>query len=98
MTPQDAGRDSRKSMVSVRLAPEEEAALKAEAASSGETLSQYIRDVLLRRIDSETEATDFRLYSVSSTGTVGSLALEAVDGELVSRTTHPYVSTLMPHE
>jgi hypothetical protein len=85
-------------MVSVRLAPEEEAALKAEAAANGETLSQYIRDVLLRRSDLETDATDFRLYSVSSTGNAGSLALEAVDGELVSRTTHPYVSTLTPHQ
>lgn len=87
---------SRKSMVSVRLAPEEEAALKAEATASGESLSQYIRDVLLRRNDSEGGTADFRLYPVSSTGTVGGLALEAVDGVLVPRTTQPYVSTLMP--
>ena len=92
-----AGQDSRRSMVSVRLAPEEEAALKAEAAANGETLSQYIRDVLLRRNEAQSEAVDFRVYSVSSTATVGALALEAVDGALVPRTSQPYVSALMPH-
>jgi Family of unknown function (DUF6290) len=97
MAERDSARDSRKSMVSVRLAPEEEAALKAEAAASGESLSQYIREVLLRRTDTETAAADFRLYPVSSTGTAGGLVLEAVDGALVPRTTQPYVSKLMPH-
>ena len=93
---EDGQDSSRKSMVSVRLAPEEEAALKAEAASNGETLSQYIRDVLLRRNAPEAGAADFRLYPVSSTGTAGGLALEATDGALVPKTTQPYVSALMP--
>jgi len=84
-------------MVSVRLAPEEEAALKAEAAASGETLSQYIRDVLLQRSSAaRAGAADFRLYPVSSTVTAGGLALEAVDGAVVPKTTQPYVSTLIP--
>jgi hypothetical protein len=82
----------RKSMVSVRLAPEEEEALKAEAAAHGETLSQYIRDVLLRRNAADTDTADFRLYPVSSTVAAGGLAIEAVSGTLVSKTTLPYVS------
>lgn len=89
--------NSRKTMVSVRLAPEEEAALKEEAAASGETLSQYIRDVLLRRSGAAAGAVDFRLYPVSSTVATGGLAIEAVDGALVPRTTQPYVSPLVPH-
>jgi hypothetical protein len=88
--------NSRRSMVSVRLAPEEEAALKAQAAENGESLSQYIRDLLLQRASTDSGAADFRLYPVSSTGTAGGLALEAVDGTLVPRTTQPYVSALTP--
>ena len=36
-------------MVSVRISPEEEAALKAEAAEKGQSFSQYVREVLLRQ-------------------------------------------------
>jgi Mobilization protein NikA len=89
--------NSRKSMVSVRLAPEEEAALKDEAAANGETLSEYIRGLLLRRSDAVAGAVDFRLYPVSSTVAAAGLAIEAADGALVPRTTQPYVSTLVPH-
>lgn len=92
----DTQSNSRKSMVSVRLAPEEEATLKAEAVAVGESLSQYIRDVLLRRNDAGAGAADFRLFPASSTGTAGGLALEAVDGVLVPKTTQPYVSDVMP--
>jgi hypothetical protein len=93
----DAGQESsRKAMVSIRLSPEEEATLKAEAAAAGETLSQYVRDLLIRHKDADSEAVDYRLYPVSSTGTAGSLALEAVDGSLVPKTAQPYVSPLTP--
>lgn len=94
----EGGRDnSRKTMVSVRLDPEEEAALKAEAAEHGETLSQYIRNLLVRRNSSvNTGAVDFRSYPTSSTGTPGNLALEAANGMLVSKTAQPYVSSLTP--
>jgi hypothetical protein len=99
VTSTDPGQEhSRKTMVSVRLAPEEEAALKEEAAASGETLSQYIRDVLLRRSDAAADSADFRLYPVSSTVAAGGLAIEAADGALVPKTTQPYVSPLMPGE
>lgn len=86
---------SRKSMVSIRLAPEEEEALKAAAAASGETLSQYIRDVLLDRA-TRADAADFRSYPVSSTVAAGGLAIEAVDGALVPKMTKPYVSGWEP--
>jgi hypothetical protein len=88
--------NSRRSMVSVRLSPEEESLLKVEAAASGETLSQYIRDVLLRRRDAAAVAVDFRLYPVSSTAAASGLAIEAIDGMLVPKTTQPYVSKLTP--
>ena len=94
----EGGRDSsRKSMVSVRLDPEEEAALKAEATEHGETLSQYIRNLLVRRNSSaDAGVVDYRSYPVSSTGTAGNLAIEAADGALVSKTAQPYVSSLTP--
>jgi aspartokinase len=99
VTSTDPGQEhSRKTMVSVRLAPEEEAALKEEAAASGETLSQYIRDVLLRRSGAAADSADFRLYPVSSTVAAGGLAIEAADGALVPKTTQPYVSPLVPGE
>lgn len=83
-------------MLSVRLDPEQEAALRAEAAAAGATLSQYIRDLLIRRNDANSGTVDYRLYPVSSTGTPGGLALEAVNGMLVPKTLHPYVSSLTP--
>lgn len=94
----EGGRDnSRKAMVSVRLDAEEEAALKTEAAEVGETLSQYIRNLLIRRnVGTGSPAVDYRSYPVSSTGTPGSLAIEAEHGVLVPKTAHPYVSSLTP--
>jgi len=92
----ESGREvSRKSMVSVRLDPDEELALKAEAAEHGQTLSQYIRSLLVRRKDVEDEGVDYHAYPVSTTGT-GQLALEATqDGLVVPKTSQPYVS--FPH-
>lgn len=79
-------------MVSVRLAPEEQEALKAEATESGESLSQFIRSTLLRR--TSPAAADVRLYPVSATVVSGGLAIEARDGQLVPKTTRPYVAVL----
>jgi hypothetical protein len=93
----DDGREnSRKSMVSVRLDPDEEAALRAEAAAAGENLSQYIRSLLIRRNDADSGTVDYHLYPVSYTGTPGSLALEAINGKLMPKTSQPYVSSLIP--
>jgi hypothetical protein len=89
--------NSRKVMVSVRLDPDEEAALKAEAAQHGETLSQYVRNLLVRRDSSaRLGVVDYRSYPVSSTGTPANLALEAENGMLIPRTAQPYVSSLTP--
>ena len=97
MAAEGARDNSRKTMISVRLDPEEEAALKAEAAEHGETLSQYIRSLLIRRNGSaDTGAVDYRSYPVNSTGTPANLALEADNGMLVPKTTQPYVSSLTP--
>lgn len=97
MTTTSPGQDnSRRSMVSVRLSPEEESLLKVEAAASGETLSQYIRDVLLKRRAAAAGSADFRLYPVSSTVAASGLAIEASGGALVPKTTEPYVSNLTP--
>jgi hypothetical protein len=97
MTPTPPGQDnSRRSMVSVRLSPEEESLLKVEAAASGETLSHYIRDVLLHRRGAAAGSADYRLYPVSSTAAASGLAIEAVNGVLVPKTTQPYVSNLTP--
>jgi hypothetical protein len=82
-------------MVSVRLSREEEEELRAEANEHGESLSQFIRDVLRRRSESLHGAADVSLYP-SSTSVVGSgLALEAENGSLVPRTSRPYVTTTM---
>jgi hypothetical protein len=86
---------ARTSMVSVRLAPEEQEALRAEAAQSGASLSQFIRSTLLREIHSTATAGDLLLYPVSTTVVSGGLAIEARDGQLVPSTTRPYV-TLLP--
>jgi hypothetical protein len=89
--------NNRTSMVSVRLAPDEEAALKAEAAAEGETLSQFIRNVLLRRREATSRTFGpFPYPPVSSTAVAGGLAVEAQDGQLVPRTMQPYVSYLPP--
>jgi len=87
--------NARTSMVSVRLAPEEQEALRAEASQSGESLSQFIRSALLRRNDSTSEAVDVRLYPSSTTEVSSGLAIEAQDGQLIPRTTQPYVTTVM---
>jgi hypothetical protein len=92
---QDGGRTS---MISVRLAPEEQEVLRAEAAANGETLSQFIRDVLLRRSDALRGTADLRLYPASTTTTTSGLAFEAHDGQIVPRTTLPYVTTIFPAE
>ncbi len=91
-----AQENARTAMVSVRLSPEEQDALRAEAAEHGETLSQFIRSLLLRRASSALGAADVSLYPASSTAVVGGLAVEAQDGQLVPRTTHPYVSPIVP--
>jgi len=81
-------------MVSVRLAPDEQQALRAEAAESGESLSQFIRSALLKRSNPTPSVADLRLYPVSSTVVSGGLAIEARDGQLVPNTIRPYVALL----
>lgn len=88
--------NGRRSMVSVRLSPEEEVALKTEAAQQGETLSQFIRDVLLRRAHAAVGVADVRLYPTSSTVVTVGMALEAEEGRVVPRTPQTYVSPLLP--
>lgn len=83
----------RTSMVSVRLTREEEEALRAEADEKGESLSQYIRDVLHHRSEGLRGTADVRLYPVSNSVVAGGLAFEAQDGSLVPRTSQPYVTT-----
>ena len=84
----------RTAMVSVRLSREEEAELRAEAIESGESLSQFIREVLRRRSEGQHGTADVRLYPVSASVVAGGLALEAENGSLVPRTSQPYVTTL----
>jgi len=80
-------------MISVRLSREEEEVLRAEADEQGESLSQFIRDVLRRRSEGlRGDTADVRLYSDTSTVVEGGMAFEARDGMLVPRTTLPYVS------
>ena len=99
MAASGSGQESgRSSMVSVRLAPEEQEALRAEANANGESLSQFIRDVLLHRSEASGGTADVRLYPVSSTTTTSGLAFEAQDGQIVPRTTYPYVTTVVPTE
>jgi hypothetical protein len=90
-----SGPDSnRTTMVSIRLAPEEQAALRAEASERGQTLSTFIRDRLLRPGVASSSTADVSLYPASSTAVASGLAIESQDGQLVPRTSHPYVSTL----
>lgn len=83
---------SRTSMISVRLSREEEEALRAEANENGESLSQFIRDVLRQRSEARRGTADVRLYPVSNSVVAGGLAFEAEDGSLLPRTSRPYVS------
>jgi hypothetical protein len=83
----------RVAMVSVRLSREEEEELRAEANEHGESLSQFIRDVLRRRSDGSHGTADVSLYPASSTLVGGGLALESDKGTLVPRTSQPYVTT-----
>ena|ERR1700691_2634479 len=83
----------RTAMVSVRLSREEEEELRAEADESGESLSQFIRDVLRRRSERLHGTADVGLYPVSTSVVAGGLALEAENGSLVPRTSQPQVTT-----
>ncbi len=85
--------EPRTGMVSVRLSREEEEELRAEASQNGESLSQFIRDVLRRRSEGLHGTADVSLYPVSSSVVAGGLALEAENGSLVPRTTQPHVVT-----
>jgi hypothetical protein len=83
----------RTSMVSLRLSREEEVALRAEADEQGESLSQFIREVLRRRAEGLRGGTaDLRLYSTAYTAVEGGMAFEAKDGTLVPRTVQPYIA------
>lgn len=84
----------RRAMVSVRLAPDEEAVLKAEAAERGQTLSQYLRDVLLQQAEAATGVVDLRQFASTTTAVAGGLSFEAEDGQLVPRMAHGYITPI----
>jgi hypothetical protein len=83
----------RTAMVSVRLSREEEEQLRAEAAKHGQSLSQFIRDVLRSRGGDDSGVADVTLYPTTATVVGGGLALEADDGVLAPRTSRPHVIT-----
>lgn len=80
-------------MVSVRLSREEEEQLCVEAAKQGQSLSQFIREVLRNRGGDDSGVADVTLYSTTATVVGGGLALEANDGVLAPRTSRPHVTT-----
>lgn len=80
------------SMISVRLSPEVEEALKLEAARSGTTLSQLIRNRLNARDLADRSAADLKVFPLTTTVAISGLALEASDGKLLPKTLHPYVT------
>lgn len=97
MSVSDFGQEQkRKAMVSIRLAPDEESALKAEAAERGQTLSQYLREVLLQHSAPTGGAVDIRNFASSTTAVASGLSFEVEDGQLVPRTAQAYVSPLVP--
>lgn len=78
---------------SVRLSREEEEQLRVEAAKQGQSLSQFIREVLRNRGGDDSGVADVTLYSTTATVVGGGLALEADDGVLAPRTSRPHVTT-----
>lgn len=82
-------------MVSVRLSRKDEEALRSEAQKSGESLSQYIRSILLGRNDPQPKATETTLYPVSNSLVASGLAFESQDDTFVPRTSTPYITTTL---
>jgi hypothetical protein len=94
--PEPGSERSRTAMVSIRLSPAEQEQLRAEASEQGESLSQFIRNVVLRRNDAPHHVADVSLYPTSGTAVTGGLSLEAHDGELLPRTPRVYFTPTTP--
>lgn len=88
MTSQDND-NNRSTMLSIRLDPAEQAALRNEAARRGETVSQYVRDAALRRVKPP-RAVDVNTLANPITAVVGSPALVLEDGHLLPSSTTPF--------
>lgn len=78
----------RSTMISVRLTPDEAEELRREANSAGESLSEFVRKILVKRSDSLNP----EMFPSSSTAVSG-MALEARLGEFIPVSRDPYVST-----
>ncbi len=86
---------SRSSMVSIRLAPEEQEALKAAASENGVSLSQFVRRLLLQRSDPHGSVTVESPGTTTTAVGVG-FAIEERNGQLLPSSATPYVSNLTP--
>jgi hypothetical protein len=79
------------SMVSVRLSPEEEKAVREAAARRGESVSNFIRQVIIAEVRPGAVAPLSAGTTASTTGTTG-VTLEYVEGgKLISRSGPPTV-------
>jgi hypothetical protein len=79
------------SMVSVRLSPEEERAVREAAGERGESVSSFIRNVVLAEVRPALAAPLSAATSSSVTRTVG-LTLEYVEGgKLMPRSASPLI-------
>ena len=77
------------SMVSVRLSPEEEKAVRDAAAQRGESVSNFIRQVILAKVRPGAVAP---LSATTSTTSTSGVTLEYVEGgRLISRSGPPTV-------
>jgi hypothetical protein len=78
-------------MVSVRLSPEEEKAVREAAARRGESVSNFIRQVIIAEVRPGAVAPLSASTMASTTGTTG-VTLEYVEGgKLISRSGSPTV-------
>jgi hexokinase len=84
-------KDSRTSMLSVRLGQEEQDKVRSKAESRGESVSQFIREAVLEKC-APSVSVPFASYPTSVTATTSGFAMEAHDGVLVPKAIGAYVA------
>jgi predicted DNA-binding protein len=80
----DEEKDSRSGMTSVRLSVREQEAVKELAREKGESVSQYLRGVIMEKCRVDVPV-DYRAYQVATSSTDSGMVVEAHGGYLVPR-------------
>ena len=85
--------EKRSAMVSIRLTKDQVEVLRREAEESGESVSEFVRRVLIGYLGGGTE---MNIFGRSATVVGSGIALESRFGQLVPVSSSPYVSALIP--